>query len=204
MQASTATTGAFARATAAAVLGLAACAAALAAGGNGYTWGKAWHDGTLGIDLVANGSVGSPFSGDTSCQVALPILCVRLDGSSRPNYPIDTIDQGLPKEGYRGWIGGHMATTQPVLGSTLVSRGYADRVCAATFGTGWRMAEFHDGRYVRHMDTTRFYGNASNSPSPWPTATRAGGWAFYGFGNLRDDTRFWVRIDDEPGNCWNP
>jgi len=180
-----------------------ATVSAHAAGGMGYTWGKYWHDGTLGIDLVGSGGVGDPYAGDTSCQVALPLLCVKLDGSPRPNYAIDTVDQGLPKEGYRGWIGGHLATTQPILGTALVSRQYADRVCAATLGTGWRMAEFHDGRYVRHMDETHFYGNASNSPSPWPANTAAGGHAFYGFGNVRDDSRYWVRISDQPANCWN-
>lgn len=192
-----------ARASAIAALGLVA-AAAQAAGGNGYTWGKFWHDGTLGIDLVGNGEVGNPYAGDTSCQVALPLLCVKLDGSPRPNYAIDTVDQGLPKEGYRGWIGGHLATTQPILGSTLTSRSYADHVCAATLGAGWRLAEFHDGRYVRGMDETHFYGNESNSASPWPAKTRAGGYDFLGFGNVRDDTRYWVRIDDQPANCWNP
>jgi hypothetical protein len=192
-----------ARASAVAALGL-VIATAHAAGGNGYTWGKFRHDGTLGIDLVGNGEVGDPYAGDTSCQVALPLLCVKLDGSPRPNYAIDTIDQGLPKEGYRGWIGGHLGTTQPILGSTLTSRSYADHVCAATLGSGWRMAEFHDGRYVRGMDETHLYGNASNSPSPWPAKTRAGGFDFLGFGNVRDDTRYWVRIDDQPANCWNP
>ena len=48
--------------------------------------------------------------------MALPVLCVNVDGSPRPNYPIDTVDQGLPKEGYRGWLEGHMATTSPVVG----------------------------------------------------------------------------------------
>jgi hypothetical protein len=183
---------------------LLAAGTASAAGGKGYTWGKLWHDPTLGIDLVGNGQTGNPYEGDTTCQAALPLLCVRIDGSPRPNYPIDTVDQGLPKEGYRGWIEGHVGTTQPMLGTALVSRKYADQVCAASLGPGWRLAEFHDGRYVRHMDQTRYWGNPTNSPSPWPAATQAGGYDFYAFGNVREDTRYWVRISDQPANCWNP
>jgi hypothetical protein len=29
------------------------------------------------------------------------------------------------------------------------------------------------------------------------------GWAFYAYGNLPDDARFGVHIDDQPANCWD-
>jgi len=38
------------------------------------------------------------------------------------------------------------------------------------------MAEFHDG---------------------------GGGWDWYVYGKVRSDMHFWVRINDQPGNCWN-
>jgi hypothetical protein len=49
-------------------------------------------------------------------------------------------------------------------------------MCVTFFGAGWRMAEFHDS---------------------W-------GWGFSAYGNVRSDTRFWVYINDQQANCWNP
>ena len=58
----------------------------------------------------------------------------------------------------------------------LTSLAAANQMCTTFFGAGWRMAEFHDG---------------------W-------GWGMSAFGNVRSDTRFWVHINDQPANCWNP
>lgn len=63
----------------------------------------------------------------------------------------------------------------PVPGFSLLSPQAGDALCLATHGPGWRMAEFHDG---------------------W-------GWGLRAFGNVREDTRFWVRINDQKANCWN-
>jgi hypothetical protein len=39
---------------------------------------------------------------------------------------------------------------------------------------------------------------------PWIDASAFhGGWTLWAFGNLRDDTRYWVHINDQPANCWN-
>lgn len=56
------------------------------------------------------------------------------------------------------------------------------------------------------MGHDRHFGNRLywHSDSPWQEqASQAGGWAFWAYGNVRDDTRFWVRINDQPANCWD-
>lgn len=143
---------------------------AQAAGGNGMTWAKVLHDSNFGIDKVGCSNCNA-YAGDTSCSVSLPILCIRNDNSPRPAYIAN------PSEFYDGWARGHITTTPPVQGITLTSLAVANQICAANFGAGWRMAEFHDG---------------------------GGGWAFRAYGNVRNDLRYWVYINDQPANCWNP
>lgn len=82
---------------------------------------------------------------------------------------------GVPSPRNTQWAGGHIATTLPVAGYKLVSPEVADDICSSAHGDGWRMAEFHDG---------------------W-------GWGFRAFGNVRRDTRFWVRIKNQKANCWD-
>ncbi len=147
------------------ILFVAAAPAALAAGGQGMTWDKIGH--ANGVDHV--GCVGcNAYTGDTACKAILPILCLQQDGSSVP--------KGVYPDFYNGWAQGNVTTTMPVSGTSLTSLEVANQICAASFGTGWRMAEHHDG---------------------------AGGWNWYAYGNVRSDTRFWVHINDQPGNCWD-
>lgn len=154
---------------------LCVAATADAAGGKGMTWTKRSHDSTLGIDSVnCNGGAPdgcNPYQGDMSCKAILPVLCVKNDGSPRPPYT------ATPSEFYDGWLGGHLSATLPIYGDALRSRATGDQLCSTSFGSGWRMAEFHD------------------NPS--------GGWGFRGYGNLRSNQHFWVAINDQPGNCWN-
>ncbi|MCP3062901.1 flagellar hook-length control protein [Myxococcus sp. K38C18041901] len=77
---------------------------------------------------------------------------------------------------YAGWAGGNIATTLPVAGTLLESLPRATQLCIQFFGPGWRMATFHDGA----------------------------GWGFNAYGAVRSDTRFWVYINDQQANCWNP
>jgi hypothetical protein len=148
-----------------------------AAGGNGMTWAKQSHDSNFGIDRVGCQLPGSSpadcnaYVGDTSCKLSRPVLCLKTDNSPRPPYPFIT------SAFYDGWAKGHIATTMPIQGTALVTATTGDAFCNATFGNGWKMAEFHNGD---------------------------GGWAFRAYGNVRDDQRFWVRISDQPANCWNP
>lgn len=139
---------------------------------NGMTWAKIGHDIFRNVDRVncTAGAVScNPYTGDTSCSNSRPVLCVRPQGLPRPPYTPN------PSLFYDGWVGGNLALTASVVGTTLTSQAVADNLCAATYGAGWRMAEFHDG---------------------------GGGWGFRGYGNMSSASRFWVRISDQPANCW--
>lgn len=78
----------------------------------------------------------------------------------------------------KGWTRGQLGATQPIPGSELDSEQAASMLCEAELGAGWRMAEFHDGR---------------------------GGWGFAGErgAGIRSGTRYWVRVNDQHGNCWD-
>ena len=140
----------------------------------GLTWGKLRHLNDLQIDFVGCGGCDA-YHGDTSCLEARPILCLKVDHSPRPPYEITGSAHAMPKEYYEGWAGGTIALTAPVIGTTLQSPSNADDICSAQLGAGYRMAEFHDGH---------------------------GGWNFWAFGNIPDNSRFWVAINDQPANCW--
>ena len=173
----------------------------LASGGKGLTFGFYSHDPALGVDNVGIAGTGNPYTGDTLCKLKLPILCVSVDGSARPNYD-GSVGNG---EFYNGWVEGHLQTTLPVKGKSLTSEATGDKYCAAAFGPGWRMAEFHDGAYTTPMNTTTNWGTPSQNPvSPWQAGYPHGGWTFWGFGNVNPNTRYWVAVNDQPGNCWNP
>ena len=135
----------------------------LASGGKGFTYGWYGHDPVLGVDQVGIAGTGNPFTGDTKCTAKRPVLCVNVDGSSRPPYAV-----APGQEFYQGWLEGHHATTAPVAGSALTSAANGDSRCVANFGAGWRMAEFHDPVYYPGMDATHFYYASPWSPSPWP------------------------------------
>jgi hypothetical protein len=172
---------------------------ALAAGGKGLTFGVYSHDAVLGIDYVANGDTGNPYTGDTSCTRPRPVLCIKVDGSARPNYAVTA-----GGEYYAGWVEGHFATTKPVKGNTLTSAADGTALCVAQAGAGWRMAEFHDPVFVPGMSATAL-GNSIGSTSPWPAGAKAhGAWTMRGYSHLRNDVRFWVHVSDQQGNCWNP
>ncbi|MEO7547515.1 MAG: hypothetical protein ABIT82_03775 [Ramlibacter sp.] len=112
----------------------------------------------------------NPYKGDTSCRVVLPVLCVRQDGAPVP----PGVDSGF----YKGWTGGTLGATQPVMGAILESLAAASARCERELGAGWRMAEFHDGQ---------------------------GGWGLQGKrgSGLNETARFWVHINDQKGNCWD-
>lgn len=94
----------------------------------------------------------NPYQGDTSCRTVLPVACFQ-PGS------------------------GSVGATQPMMGALLKSADTGTQRCAAELGTGWRMAELHDG------------------PGSAVTGTRGAG--------LSGSTRYWVHVNDQPGNCWD-
>jgi len=111
----------------------------------------------------------NPYQGDTSCSVRLPLLCFRSDGSAPP--------EGVVRQDfYNSWAGGRVAITAPTAGTALTSAERANAFCSRALGTGWRMAEFHDGKK---------------------------GWGFFARGQIHTASRFWVHINDQPGNCWD-
>ncbi len=113
----------------------------------------------------------NPYTGDTSCNVSLPILAVKAIDAERP--PLE----GVRYDYYQGWCKGLLRLTPPVKGSRMTSLQEANRIIREYLGPGWRMAEHHDG---------------------------GGGWSYWGIGTIAGNTRFWVYINDQGANPWNP
>jgi hypothetical protein len=172
---------------------------------NGMTWGVNKYIADLDITRVhCYGQVGpnrgpcDPYQGDTSCSAALPLLCVKVDGSPRPPYALIPCPScAMSDEYYNGWAEGSIGLTAPAQGNAFASLADADAYCAAQLGEGYKVAEHHSGRYVYGMDENNFYGDT------WPANTSAGGWGLYAPGQLADTSRFWVDINDQDANCWD-
>lgn len=141
----------------------------------GMTWGLYPHHPVSGIATVScQGQPGTDcnaYQGDQMCTVALPVLCMKPSGL--PNPASNTQDP-------QHWSGNIIATT-PAVAPAAVPLGTLAQVnayCAAQFGPGWVVADFHAGT----------------------------GWKFGAYGNVGNpgQTRFWVNIKDQPAaNCWS-
>ncbi|MEV4759682.1 S8 family peptidase [Micromonospora sp. NPDC049559] len=148
----------------------------------GMTW-RVKEQRADNVVLVGSDEQTDPYHGDTPADATLPVLCLLYT-----NAPVPA---GVTPDKYNGWAEGSVAPTAPVRGSDLRSRAEADRICAATFGAGWRMAEFHDGWYTLYRP-------------PFPPRFRLrSGWNLWANGTLPTSTRFWVAIDDQPANPWS-
>lgn len=172
----------FAALSAVSVIFLASAASAYAANANckvkGLTWDRASINSTTGtVDVGCHGNVGgydcNPYQGDTSCNTALPILCIKKDTAA---FPLPThVDNSNQ---YHKWASGVVGTTVPVnlCTANVDTIQAANKLCEAEFGNGWRVAEHHDG-WGWHFQA---FGNVGN-PSK----------------------RFWVNVTDQPkGTCW--
>lgn len=126
-----------------------------------------------GVSLVGADRKTNPYRGDTSCHEMLPMLCIKQDHSAVPGGQYQD-----------SWAFGRVRITAPVQGSQFTSSQAAHSKCAADFGEGWRMAEFHDAHF----------GQSSGKVS---------GWDFWAFGGLPTGQRFWVYNNDQPANFWN-
>ena len=145
------------------------------AAGNGMTWEQKSHDDVLGVDYV-NCSGCNAYSGETSCSSQLPILCLKKEGLPNPGVYVPATSPGVMQPiYYYGWTGGRIELTCPVSGDALKGIADANDICEFQFGSGYKMAEFHDGN---------------------------GGWGWYAYGNIDDSSRFWVTINDQSSNCW--
>ncbi len=141
----------------------------------GMTWSVVGQ--VNGYVHVGSDAVTNPYTGDTTIDQYHSMLCLRVDGTAPP--------PGIAFDGYNGWSQGSVRATAPVRGDSLTSQARADAICANTFGPGWRLAEFHDGRYG-------------------PDFAQTGGWSFWAAGGgLLPGARFWVAISDQPANAWN-
>ncbi len=155
----------------------------------GMTWGVYPHDPVTGTANVScQGAPASPnpnqghcdpYVGDTPGTVRLPVLCFSKLGMPNP------VSNVSPPSDAAYWSGGVIATTPAVspmaMGWLNQPRTLIDAYCAAQFGPGWQVAEFHMGQ--NH------------------------GWKFGAYGNVGKPgkQRFWVHINDQPnGNIWNP
>lgn len=143
---------------------------------NAMTWAVVGQQGGavhFGSDAQTN-----VYSGDTPIDQYRPALCLLVDDQAAPG--------GITFDFYSGWARGAVKATAPVRGDALSSQAAADALCAQSFGPGWRLAEFHDGRYG-------------------PGFSQSGGWSFWAAagGPLMPGTRYWVAISDQPANAWN-
>jgi trypsin len=182
----------------------------------GMTWGKFYGlDAQLdplssrGLDRVGcwgeplmSGAACNAYQGDTACTESRPMLCVKQDGSPRPAYAMQGSASAMSVEYYNGWANGELKlTTLSVPGYWLTSKAEADRICGALLGSAWRMAEFHDGKYVPGMDATHYFGSTWTSSA---AQQQRSAWNLFAHGNIQSTTsRFWVSIDDQAANCWN-
>ncbi|WP_345536737.1 S8 family peptidase [Phytohabitans rumicis] len=139
-----------------------------------------------GVVLVGSDEVTNAYHGDTPAATSLPLLCLQVTGAGVP--------AGITTDQYNGWSRGNLALTAPVPGAQLTSLTEANRICAATLGGGWRMAEFHDGWYTWVWPFPR---------PGLPAIERSSGWNLWGYGTLPTTTRFWAYINDQPANAWN-
>jgi hypothetical protein len=139
------------------------------------TW-VATQQSTQGYVHVGTDATTNAYQGDTPAYAVLPVLCLSV------NYA--PVPAGVTPDFYNGWGRGVVGLTLPVPGTTLTSRAAADALCASSFGTGWREAEFHDGYYGTNLSAS-------------------GGWAFWANGAVPSTTRFWVAINDQLANPWN-
>ncbi|MCP2163952.1 discoidin domain-containing protein [Goodfellowiella coeruleoviolacea] len=140
----------------------------------GMSWAVLGQQGGyvhVGADARTNA-----YTGDTSVDQYLHALCLLVDGQAAPG--------GIAFDQNNGWARGRVRVTAPVRGDALTSQQQGDALCATSFGAGWRLAEFHDGRYGQNFSVP-------------------GGWSFWAAGQLTPGTRFWVAINDQPANPWN-
>jgi hypothetical protein len=137
----------------------------------------------------------NPIQGDSSCRTALPVLCVLQDGSTAESVGLADLivqraqdtkpDGGSPSYSASvntsaGWVGGTLGATAPVAGFVLGSLAAANARCTKELGTGWRMAELHDGKGTSNLLGKR------------------------GPGLANQQTRHWVYANDQKSNYWDP
>ena len=168
-------------------------------GNKGLTWSICSDRRDLNLDLEAVCCLTcDAYNGDTSCNTRLPILCYSTCNFKRPPYTPQGVS-GMGRWFDDGWSGGMLRLTNPVTGTSLLSSSNMDSICQQQFGQSFYAAHHHMGRYVAGMSDTSYFYNS------WPASTMSGGWGARGYGILNTaSSKFWVYIDNQPSNCWNP
>ena len=154
----------------------------------GMTWGVYPSNPITGTAYVScqgapnspnpNQGACNPYAGDTPGNLLLPVLCFKALGLPNPVANVN------PASDPAFWSGGVIATTPAV---SPIAKGWLGQphavvsaYCAAQFGPGWQVAEFHMGQ--NH------------------------GWKFGAYGSVGSPgtARFWVHVQGQPnGNIWN-
>jgi ELWxxDGT repeat protein len=154
----------------------------IAATKRGLTWVQNVSDSCGQTRVTCNDC--DPYQGDTLCSESRPLLCIKQDASTNCGGAPTFSD---------GWTAATVQLTPfLVRGTQLYSLAEADALCARTFGTGYRMAEHHDGG-----GGWGWRAKGTLSPLSTPSSTHPRDVA----SNLPN--RFWVRIKNQPANCWN-
>lgn len=136
--------------------------------------------------------------GDTYCFRARPIACINKVGIPRPSYTFTGSADS------NGWTEAIVQVTPPVAGCAFKYKKDADYYCEKLFGCGYKVADFHDGRYINGMNGVN-YSNFSWNPS----ITMKGFYGFWAFFiNMPNvSQRYWVTHNDLWGanpHCWLP
>jgi Domain of unknown function (DUF4124) len=122
-----------------------------------------------------------PYRGDTACSRSLPLLCFR-EAQRRAREPtrIDARSGRVTPPTLDAQHFDQLGSGPRIAGERLSSPAVGSQLCEQALGPGWRMARFHE----------------------------RGGWQIPSHRHASLPTqaagRFWVAIDDQPGNCWNP
>ena len=147
----------------------------------GLTWGKyapypdtVTGTNSIGCHSTAEGHDCNPYTGDTKCNVARPLLCIHQDTTA---FPVPADVNNL--DPYNMWGYGAVGTTKPIKPCQVATTiQQANAICVAEFGAGFRVAEWHD-------------------------AIGGLGTAFQVFGGLGNTKRrVWVDINSTNGTCW--
>jgi hypothetical protein len=164
---------------------------------------------SLSVAVESNGKtyiyVGSDdqtnaYSGDTDVNEARSLLCIRkspdLASNPIPSYSFPITTPGGAS--INTWSGGQVFAIPNVVGKSLISQAYADKLCE-TEGiraynlSEFRMAEFHDGTVG--WAGWNFWAEAApqfNGLSPHPIDQLS----------PLPNMRYWVRINDQNANPW--
>ena len=147
-------------------------------------------------DLPGPGNYCGAFYGDTYCYRRLPMLCINKLGINRPAYNF------TGSASSNGWTEGIVRETPPVPGCAFKYLKDANNYCRKLFGCGYRVADYHDGRYMPGMNGTTYANFTWNSSS-----TYKGYYAFWTFvvHHNNKQNRYWATHNDVWGanpHCW--